>query len=354
MAEPDFVLLADLIGPPKRARRQSEAGVTMKPSRNAIKTLDRVLGLDVAKVSVVVFDPISGRTWTVANQLQSLLEALAPFADYELMVCEATGGHERAALQAALTLGLAAHRADASKVKSYIRSLGGAAKTDNIDARWLSRYGQERGDSLARWQASQASRDDLASLVRLRQDFVAQRTAAKNRRSAPVSDIAAAFLDRQVEFLDDEVRKLDKAIAEQIKGDPSLHAANDRLREHKGFGSVAISTLLALVPELGQLNRRQAACLTCLAPHPKDSGQTFGRRRTSRSGRDGVRPALFMAALSAARYNPTLKAFYQRLIAAGKPKRLALTAVARKLVILANSLLKTAPPPAAVALQVGV
>src|SRR5581483_6761408 len=263
-------------------------------------------------------------------------------------------GHERPALQAALTLGLAAHRADASKVKSYIRSLGGAAKTDNIDAAWLSRYGQERGDSLARWQAPQAARDALAGLVRLRQDFVAQRTAAKNRRSAPGCDIAAAFLDRQVEFLDDEVGKLDKAIAKQIKDDRSLAEAHERLRSHKGFGSVAISTLLALVPELGQLNRRQAASLTCLAPHPKDSGQTLGRRRTTPSGREGVRPALFMAALSAARYNPSLKAFYQRLIAAGKPKRLALVAVARKLVVLANSLLKTTPPTASLMPRVGL
>jgi transposase len=321
----------------------------MKPSRNAIKTLDRVLGLDVAKASVVLFDPISGRTWTVANQLSRLVEALEPFADYELMVCEATGGHERAALEAALTVGLAAHRADASKVKSYIRSLGGAAKTDNIDARWLSRYGQERGCGLARWQAPSATRDDLAGLVRLRQDLVAQRAAAKNRRGAPCSDAVAQFLERQVQFLDDEIRALDKVIAKQIKDDPDLADARERLRSHKGFGSVAISTLLALVPELGQLNRRQAACLTCLAPHPRDSGQTFGRRRTTRRGRDGVRPVLFMAALSAARYDPTLRAFYQRLIAAGKPKRLALVAVARKLVVLANSLLKptqtAAPPP---------
>jgi transposase len=271
----------------------------MKPSRNAIKPLDRVLGLDVAKASVVLFDPISGRTWTVANQSPSLIEALAPFADYELMVCEATGGHERAALEAAQSVGLAAHRADAAKVKNYIRSLGGAAKTDDIDARWLSRYGQERGDGLARWQAPQASRDALAGLVRLRQDLVAQRTAAKNRRSAPCDDLVSAFLDRQIRFLDGEISALGKAIAQQIKDDPSLADAQDRLREHKGFGSVAISTLLALVPELGQLNRRQAACLTCLAPHPRDSGQTFGRRRTGRSGRDGVRPALFMAALSA-------------------------------------------------------
>ena len=324
----------------KRARRQSEAGVTMKPSKTTIKALDRVIGLDVAKATVVLFDPGSGRTLSVANDLKSLIAALTPFADYELAVCEATGGYERATLEAAGLVGLAAHRADAARVKNYIRSLGGAAKTDAIDARWLSRYGQERGQALMRWQARDADREALASLVRHRQDLVAQRTAAKNRRSAPGPATLAAFLDEQIAFLNGQINKLAKAIAQLFKTRPTLAADEACLRRPKGFGPVCAVTLLALIPELGTLNRRQAASLANLAPHPRDSGQTSGRRRTGYGGRSGVRPALFMAALSAARFNPDLKAFYQRLLAAGKPKRLALTAVARKLVVLANSLLK--------------
>src|SRR5689334_19367511 len=116
----------------------------MKPSKTTIKALDRVIGLDVAKASVVLFDPISGRTSTVANDLQSLIAALTPFADYELAVCETTGGYERTTLEAACIVGLAAHRADAARVKNFILSHGGNAKTDGIDAAWLSRYGQER------------------------------------------------------------------------------------------------------------------------------------------------------------------------------------------------------------------
>jgi transposase len=312
----------------------------MKPSKTTIKALDRVIGLDVAKASVVLFDPISGRTWTVANTRGSLIAALRPFADYELAVCEATGGYERATLEAARVVGLAAHRADAARVKNYIRSLGGAAKTDDIDARWLSRYGQERGADLPRWQAPDAERESLASLVRHRQDLVAQRTAARNRRGAPGSKPVAAFLEAQIRFLDNQIEQLASAIDKLLKASSTLAAAQTVLRRQKGLGPVATTTLLALVPELGQLNRRQAASLTRLAPHPRDSGQTAGRRRTGYGGRNGVRPALFMAALSAARFNANLNAFYKRLIAAGKPKRLALTAVARKLVVLANSLLK--------------
>lgn len=239
-----------------------------------------------------------------------------------------------------MELGLAAHRADAAKVKHYIRSLGGAAKTDPIDARWLTRYGQEHGASLVRWQAPEAERDTLASLVRLRQDLVGQRTAAKNRRAAPCNKIVAGFLDKQIRFLNDQIAQLDKAIAQLLKTSAALADAAQRLRRHKGFGPVAVSTMLALMPELGRLNRRQAVSLARLAPHPNDSGLSHARRRTGRGGRDGLKPALFRAALTAAKHNQTLKIVYQRLIAAGKPKRLALVAIARKLILLANAALK--------------
>jgi len=157
----------------------------MKPSNHAIKGLDRVLGLDVARASVVLFASFSRRTRTVANTPEALREALAPFADYQLMVCEVTGGYERAALEAAFSLGLPAHRADALRVKRYIGSLGGRAKTDPIDASWLARYGQERGQTLLRWQPREADRDALASQVRHRRYLVAARSEAKNRRRPP-------------------------------------------------------------------------------------------------------------------------------------------------------------------------
>jgi transposase len=318
-------------------------GKIMKPSKPSIKAMDRVLGVDVAKASVVLFDPVSGRTISVANRPKDLKRALEPYADYELMICEATGGYERATLEAALALGLPAHRADAAKVKSYIRSLGGVAKTDAIDARWLTRYGQERGQGLERWSPPEAAREQLAALVRHREDLTAARTQAKNRRAAPGAQAAARFLDAQIDFLREQIRQIERAIAELIAQNPGLASAEKRLRQVKGIGPVVARTLLALMPELGRLNRRQAASLAGLAPHPRDSGQRSQRRSTGRGGRDSLRPTLFMAALAAARSNPSLKLFAQRLSTAGKPGRLILTAVARKLVVLANALLKPAP-----------
>ncbi len=319
-------------------------GKIMRPSTTSIKAMIRVLGLDVAKATVVLFDPVSGRTLTVTNKPKPLLRALKPFAGYELMVCEATGGHERAALEAASALGLAAHRADAAKVKSYIRSLGGAAKTDAIDARWLSRYGQERGPVLAVWTPPSREREALASLVRHRQDMVAMRTQTKNRLGAPGPQAVKRFLKAQLAFIEKQVAEIDRTMKTLLKASPALGAAEARLRAIKGIGPVSARTLLGLLPELGSLNRRQAASLAGLAPHPNDSGQTSGRRRTGRSGRAGLRPALFMAALSAARTHPHLKLFAQRLIDAGKPKRVVFTAVARKLLVIANTTCKDPAP----------
>ncbi len=316
----------------------------MKPSTSSIKAMTRVLGLDVAKATVVLFDPVSGRTLTIANEPQALLEALRPFADYVLMVCEATGGHERAALEAATALGLPAHRADAAKVKNYIRSHGGLAKTDPIDARWLCRYGQERGASLLLWAAQDPDREAFASLVRHRQDLITARTETKNRLGAPGPEPLKGFLQVQLAFLEGQITALDQVLQTLLKASPSLASAEARLRAIPGIGPVAARTLLALLPELGSLNRRQAASLAGLAPHPRDSGQTSGRRRIGRSGRSGLRPVLFMAALSAARAHPQLKTFAERLLQAGKPKRLVFTAVARKLLVIANSVCK-APAP---------
>ena len=315
-------------------------GKIMRPSTTSIKATIRVLGLDVAKAAVVLFDPVSGQTLTIANKPKALMKALKPFADYELMVCEATGGHERAALDAALALGLAAHRADAAKVKSYIRSHGGAAKTDAIDARWLSRYGQERGAGLPAWTPPSKEREAFAGLVRHRQDLVATRTQTKNRLSAPGPEAVKRMLKAQLAFLEKQLAEIDRTLKALLKACPALGSAEKRLRAIRGIGPVSARTLLALLPELGSLNRRQAASLAGLAPHPKDSGQTSGRRRTGRSGRGGLRPVLFMAALSAARTHPSLKAFAQRLTDAGKPKRVVFTAVARKLLVIANATCK--------------
>lgn len=300
----------------------------------------RVIGLDVSKATVALHDLATGRERTLPNTFKALHAALAEYADHDLVVCEATGGHERVALDAALALGLPAHRADAAKVKAFVRSWGGRAKTDRIDARWLAQYGAERRDRLPRWTTPDPARQAFAQLVRLRAEAVARRTAVRNRRGAPGQmGATAAYLDAELAFFDGQIKALDADVAARVAALEDLHRDAATLRTIAGVGPVAAVSLLAFLPELGTLTRRQAASLAGLAPHPRDSGDTRGRRVMT-GGRAELRPVLFMAALSAARWEPDLKAFYERLVTAGKPKRLALAAVARKLVVLANALLR--------------
>ena len=302
----------------------------------------RVLGADVAKHSVVLHDSLTGRCWSVANTAQALEQALQTCSGSDWLVCETTGGYETLLLQTAIRLGLPACRADAARVKAFIASHGGRAKTDHIDAAWLSRYGLERAAQLQPWRPPEPLRQAFAELLRHRQDLIDQRTQAKNRRSAPNGEALRDLLDEQVDFLSRQIHGIDQKLAALLQASPDLARDEQALRAIPGVGPVVARTLIALLPELGRLRPKQAASLAGLAPHPRDSGNATPRRRIG-PGRAGLRPTLFMAALAAARAHPTLALVYQRLINAGKPKRLALTAIARKLVVIANAVLRDLP-----------
>jgi transposase len=302
----------------------------------------RVIGCDVGKTSVVAFDTSTGHTSTIPNRPEHLARFAAAFDPACLVVCEATGGYEAALLQAMLDAGVPAHRADARRVKAFIRSLGILGKTDAIDARALAQYGQERHGQLARWQAPDPARDQLQALVLARRDFVEQRTACTNRTNAPGADAAQPYLQTLLNCLTAQITAIDTAIAALVQTHPPLTKAARTLHTINGVGATTAAALLALMPELGQLSRHQAAALAGLAPHPNQSGASTAYRRT-KGGRPEVKRILFMAALSASRYNPSLASFYKRLIAHGKKPIVALVAVMRKLIIICNAKLKPKP-----------
>lgn len=302
------------------------------------------IGCDVGKDHVVVFDPRTGKACAIANEPG----ALAAFADTLtadcLLVCEATGGWEAGLLDAALAAGVPAHRADARKVKAFIRSLGRLAKTDRIDAEGLARYGRERADRLERWQPREPDLVSLQALVRLRADLVAQRAACRQRLKAPGADAIRNHLEPLVDRLCDTIDRIDGEIRELVRNSPTLQTRHQVLSDFEGCGPVVTTGLLALLPELGSLDRKAIAALAGVAPHPRQSGRTDGYRNL-RGGRPEVRRLLFMAALSAARYNPSLKAFYERLVNNGKKKIVALTAVMRKIVTILNARIRDAMKP---------
>jgi transposase len=295
----------------------------------------------VGKATIVVFDSRASRTRTVANTLEALSALVLTFEPTCLIICESTGGYEATLLQAALIAGRPAHRACARKVKAFIRSFGTLGKTDAIDARALAAYGTDRHARLARWQAPDQSRDRLQALVLTRRDLVAQRQATANRLQAPGAEPVITYLQAVIDCLESQIKTLDRDIATLISSQPALAKADAALQAIAGFGPKTAAGLIALMPELGQLNRRQAAALAGLAPHPIQSG-TVDRYRPVRGGRPEVKRLLFMAAMVAAKSNPDLKTFYQRLCQAGKKPIVALTAVMRKLVIIANATIRDA------------
>lgn len=301
-----------------------------------------VLGLDVGKTTITLHDTRCGRTEVVRNDRGHLLEVLQRFHGHDLAVCEATGGYEDTLLTVLACLAIPAHRADAAKVKAFLRSHGTLAKTDAIDARALARYGHDRADRLVRWTPAQADRDELAVLVERRQDLVAYRAAEKNRLQAPRAAAVAQDIADHIDNLTLRIRTIEKRITQLIADSRLLQATARTLQEIPGIGPTIAAILLAGLPELGHMNRRQAASLAGLAPHPRDSGAARGHR-TTRGGRRLLRRPLFLAALTAIRKPGRFADAYNRLLQNGKPKRLALIAIARKIVVIANAKVRDIP-----------
>ena len=305
----------------------------------------RVLGCDVGKSAVVVFDSLTGRITEIANDAGALATLTADLARNApsacLVVCEATGGYESALLAAVAAAGIPAHRADARKVKAFIRSLGRLGKTDAIDARALARYGQERHAGLSRWQPAPRVGEDLSTLTRLRTRLVKQRVALTNQLRAPGGAVVKHRLQAICDAVSDQVTAIEAEMRGLVENDPATAAAVALIEEIPGCGHRTAVTLAALMPELGTLSRRRAAGL---APHPRQSGQHDGYRRV-RGGRPEVKRALFMAAMAARNHNPDLKTVYDRLIANGKKTLVALTALMRKLITIINARIRVARKP---------
>jgi transposase len=301
------------------------------------------LGFDIAKDTITV---AAGNTTTdvIDNQRRAIRAFLKSHKHADLVVCEPTGGHEALLLEECLRAGIACHRADTLKVKSFIRSYGTHGKSDAIDAAMLKAYGRERWDKLALWQAPDSDEVRLRALVRRRQELLAIRVAEKNRAKAPgARDLAASFravikaVEHQIQAIEADVRDL-IANSGTLKQRAAICTAMDSL------GTIMTAKLLAILPELGSMTRRKAAALAGLAPHPNDSGQKKGYRKI-RGGRPEIRSMLYMPALRAAAGKGEFAAFYKRLITNGKKPMVAIVAVMRKIVVTLNARLRDAAIP---------
>ena len=304
-------------------------------------TCPRVLGCDVGKDTIVIFDSLTGTTQTVDNTVKALKHVLARFERDTFVVCEATGGYETALLMTAFSLGLPVHRGDPRKTSAFLRSLRGHGKTDTLDARGLTRYGQERQAEVPLWRPPAMAQEALRRLGRLRTDLVADRASYMRRFKAPGSGVDKRHIRSLIKSFDRRIEAVEADIAVQVAADDQLRRIVKLIQQIPGCGPVTAIMLVALMPELGQLSRRQAASLGGLAPHPRQSGKADGYRRV-RGGRRDLRAVLFMAALSASRHNPALRTFYLRLRDAGKKPIVAIVAVARKLITIINAKVRDA------------
>lgn len=295
------------------------------------------VGIDVAKAVLDVAVRPSGQAWRVGRDAAGLdalvgrLRALAP----ALVVLEATGGYEVAVVGALAAAGLPVAVVNPRQVRDFARAVGRLAKTDRLDAAALALFAERVRPAPRPLLA--AAEQELKALVARRRQVVEMLAAERARLAAaaprvrPSIEAVVAVLRRQLEELDRDLRRL-------IEGSPLWRAKDDLLRGVPGVGDTLAATLLADLPELGRLSRQQIAALVGLAPLNRDSGTRRGAR-TCWGGRAHVRSVLYMAALAATRWNPILQAFYRRLLAAGKPKKLALTACARKLLTILNAML---------------
>jgi transposase len=297
------------------------------------------IGIDIGKkfLDVAIAGQAPCRYDNNKTGLTKLVATLKALPAPIQVICEPSGGYERALLAALWSAELAVSLVHAARIRAFARAQGRLAKTDAIDAGVLREYGEMfKPKTMA---APSVEREHLAALVQRREQLV-NIFSMETQRLAQTRDAEIAKLTRRLlKTLKNQIEQLEELIAEQIEADATLKKQSARLQEVKGVGAVTASTMLAELPELGQLSRNETAALAGVAPYNADSGEHRGRR-TIRGGRAQVRRVLYMAAVVAARFNPILRAFYQRLLAAGKPKKLALTAVMRKLIVLLNHLLK--------------
>ena len=297
------------------------------------------VGFDVGKHSITVHDLETGTTQEIDNTAGAIGGYVDSLPASCFAVCEATGGYEAVLLRQLLKAGIACHRADAVKVKAFIRSFGTLAKTDAVDARALAAYGRERCQQLPLYAPPQAEQAKLQALVLRRADLVALKVAETNRLKAPNSDTVARFIKPVLKAITTQIKAVEKEIQVLLDACEQMGQQVSVMRTVKGVGPTTATTLLALMPELGTLTRRQAAALAGCAPYPNDSGARKGYRRT-KGGRRDVRASLFMAALSAARHKGPLKDFYGTLIRRGKKPIVAITALMRKIIVILNAKLR--------------
>jgi transposase len=301
------------------------------------------VGIDVSKDQLDVHIHPAGEAFSVSRDtagLEELIERLNPVAA-RIIAVETTGGFETIVLASLAAVGLPVLLVNPLQVRKFAEALGKRTKTDTIDALVIARFAEATKPEIRPLPSSETLA--LADLMARRRQIVQMITAERQRAMRITNANLQRSIARVLNTLTHELASLDNDIDTTVRGSPIWRENEDLLSSVPGVGKVIARTLLAELPELGSLDRRQIAALVGLAPHTRQSGKWKGKSFIG-GGRTSCRTVLFMGALAAAKHNPDLKAFRQRLIDAGKPKIVAAIAVARKLLTILNAIIRDKSP----------
>ena len=300
---------------------------------------DVYVGIDVSKTELVVAVRPSSESFRLAYHRAGLKQLVGRLGELKpkLVVVEATGGLQRQVVAALWTGGIAVAAVNPSWVRSYARGGGLLAKTDRIDARLLALFAQ-REQPVPR-PPLDAETQALQELATRRDQLLEMRVAEQQRLKRSSAQVRKE-LRQHIAYLEGRITQIDDDIDKTVRRSEAWRRKSEVLRSFPGVGKVFCTTVLSKLPELGTLSGKAAAALVGIAPFPDDSGARRGRR-VIRGGRYPVRSKLYMCALSAIRFNPLLKQFYERLLARGKLEKVALVAVMRRIIVILNAMLKT-------------
>lgn len=300
------------------------------------------VGIDVSKDSLDVAVSSEKQVNQFGNQRKGIAKLVAEMHRKSpcLIVVEATGGYEQAVVDDLFRAGLPVARVSPQRVHQYARARGLLAKTDRIDAGNLADYGEHIRPRL--YVAKDKDVEHLSALLTRRKQVSEMLQAEKNRLRTACADLRTS-LQTIIACLEEELERLDKEVCSFLEEHEELKGREQLLRSARSIGPVTAATLLAELPELGKLDRKQIAALVGVAPMNQDSGRRRGYRKT-KGGRPDVRRVLYMATLTGIRYNPVIKANYERLLGRGKEKKVAITACMRKFLTILNAMMRDQMP----------
>jgi transposase len=300
------------------------------------------VGIDVSKAQLDVAVRPGGCMWQVENTEEGITELVVQLQELKPahVVLEATGGYERMVARALSIAKLPVSRLNPRQVRDFAKATGQLAKTDVLDAGILARFAEALRPEVR--QLPDDASEELKELVARRRQIVDMITAEKNRLQT-AGRVVRPYIKQHRDWLEAERDRLDKELDKQFRGTPGWEENEALLRTFKGIGPVVSRTLIAELPELGKASHKELAVLVGVAPLNRDSGMMRGRRMAW-GGRASVRQALYMAALVAARHNPVIQAFYERLVASGKKKKVALVACMHKLLCILNAMIRAQQP----------